>query len=39
VIYKTSPNQPQQKLNEHKPNKQADILLTEDPIGGVVILE
>ncbi len=29
----------QQKLNENKPGKQQDVLLNEDPVGGVVILE
>ena len=28
-----------QKLNESKPGKQPDTLLTEDPTGGIVILE
>jgi len=31
--------QKQQKLNEGNPDKQEDVLLTEDPIGGVVIFE
>lgn len=31
--------QKKQKFNENKPNKQEDTLLTEDPVGGVVILE
>lgn len=31
--------QKQQKLNENKPSKQKDVLLTEDPIGGIAIME
>lgn len=31
--------QKKQKFNENKPNTQQDMLLTEDPVGGVVILE
>lgn len=31
--------QKQQKLNEGKPGKQQDVLLTEDPVGGVVVFD
>ena len=30
---------PAQKLNESKPGKQEDVLLTEDPVGGIAICE